>query len=186
MRSVPGQLALLLVVAACDAGDAPEPLLVDPADTTRVAVVRDLGKLVSARLLEGAEVEAVTEVRLLCWEVRALPDRPAPSDLALISAKFSSAGEPGFALGQMFRHREGSSVSWQWYLVRDPGWLELRLYTAPPSEDEVTAFMVHWDLLAEGENGRLLGGLCDEAEWQAALGRPAPSYPPGTVPPDQL
>lgn len=112
MRSVPGRLALLLVVAACDAGDAPEPLLVDPADTTRAAVVRDLGKLVSARLLEGAE--------------------------------FSSAGEPGLALGQLFRHREGSSVNWQWYLVRDPDWLELRLYTAPPSDNEVTAFLVRW------------------------------------------
>lgn len=176
---------LLLLVAACDGGVS-EPQVADPADLTRAAVERDLHELASSRILEAVRADAVRAVELLCWEVRELPSREAPSDLALIWIEFVKDGVDRFALGQTFRHREGSSVRWQWFVVRDPAWLELRLFDVRPNAAEVDAFLRHWDFETEGRNGRLLGGVCTPATWEVALGRTAPEYPPGTPLPDEL
>lgn len=183
-RLLPAAL-VLLTFAGCDGG-ASEPAVVDPADLSLAAVGRDLEALTSTRMTDGVRVDALGAVRLLCWEVRQIPEREAPSDLALLSAEFVKEGKDGYALGQAFRHREGSSVRWQWFVVRDPGWLELRLYDAPPSPAELEDFLRYWDFEAEGQNGRLLGAWCDRAAWAAALGQAPPDYPLGTPAPEAI
>lgn len=181
-----GLISLALFLAACDGGDGDGPATVEPEDLTRAAVERDVAELVTTRLVEAVGAEVVRRVQLLCWEVRSIPERQAPSDLVLVFAEYLEDGAEGFLLGQAFRHREGSSVHWQWYVVRDPAWLEFRLFRARPTPSEVEAFLVHWDFEREGKNGTLVAGLCDESAWEQALGRPAPTYPASAPAPDAL
>ena len=177
-----------LMLFACDAlPEESRNLVVGERDTTREAVTFDVQAEVRERL-EQLEVDvASVEAELLIWEVRQVDVRDAPSDLAIVWATFEMDGSDRWILGQLFRHRSGSTVDWQWFRVADSGWLEFRSFDARPTLADLSNFLRFWDFESEGQNGTLLGAEISAERWPELFGEPVNvAYPPDTPRPQDL
>lgn len=115
--------------------------------------------------------------RLLAWHVM-VNDRGLKVEAGLLWFRYRTRDIQSWALADVYRHPDKSS-DWSLSAILDSPWQPLRVFSAPPTNQEVYEFGAeHWTFGAPPVFFKYLRAhVCDHA-WREAIGsRPTKRYP---------